>query len=278
MLFFCFISLFVWGDEPQKIICLVSPPRSLSVGFLRMMEARGDFKIYHEPTISVYHRVNGLRFSDDWFREGAFQTFDEVKEAIFNENSNVFVKEMSFSLNEVIDEDFMKRPNVYFVFLFRNPHDAIVSFYKKLGRIVEDFQVACGYKAAHEVFHKIIDSGARRPLVLSSEELGANPEKVVKTFCDYVGIPFIEQALSWENLGSNFGGYEEWHETKRTDHTQHWHGEAIQSTKFVPLKSYEVDDKGNPTFSEIKSLEDRKECEKAYLTNLPYYLFFKGDL
>jgi len=276
LLLFCsFLSLFACSAEPHKIVYLISPPRSLSVGFLRMIEARGDFKIFHEPTISVYHRVNQFIFSQDWFKEGAFQTFDEVKEAIFKENSNVFVKEMSFSLREFIDEDLIKKPNVYFVFLLRNPHHTVISLYNKIGSIVEDFQVATGYQAAYEIFQKIVESGARRPLVLFSEELASKPEEVVKTFCDYVEIPFEEKALSWQNLGENFGGHQEWHESKRTDLTQHWHGDAIQSTEFKPLKTYDVDDFGNPTFSEIKDSKDRKECEKTYLRNLPYYLFFK---
>lgn len=271
-----FLSLSLFGEESHKIVYLVSPPRLLSVGFLRMIQARGDFKIYHEPTINAHHLVHQHLFCHDWYREKAFQTFDEVKEAIFKEESNVFVKEMSFSLLTFIDEDLIKKENVYFVFLFRHPHQAIISLYKKIGSIVEDFHDAVGYEAAYEIFQKIVENKARRPLVLFSEELASKPEEVIVQFCNYVGIPFDKNSLYWPNLGENFSGYSEWHECKKTELTQHWHGNAIQSTQFNALTTYEIDDQENPTFSEIQDLTDRQECEKAYLKSLPYYLFFKG--
>jgi hypothetical protein len=241
-----------------------------------MIEARGDFKIYHEPTLTLYHKANNLTFSHDWFREGTFQSFKEIKETIAKENSNVFIKEMSFLLKDFLDEELIKNPNVYFVFLLRNPHHTTISLYNKIGSIVEDFHTAIGYKAAYEIFQKIAQNGSRKPLILFSEELASEPENVVKTFCDYVKIPFEEKALSWQSLGKDFNGHEEWHESKRTDLTQHWHGDAIQSSQFNPLRTYDIDDLGNPTFSEVKDLNDRKECEKVYLDSLPYYLFFKN--
>ncbi|MBS0606670.1 MAG: hypothetical protein AB7H48_08400 [Parachlamydiales bacterium] len=265
----------MFGEEAHKIVYLVSPPRSLSVGFLRMMQARGDFKIYHEPTINAHHLMNQHLFCRDWYREKAFQTFEEVKKAIFKEESNVFVKEMSFSLLTFIDEDLIKNENVYFVFLFRDPHHAIISLYKKIGSIVEDFHDAVGYEAAYEIFQKIVENKARRPLILFSEELASKPKEVIVQFCNYVGVPFDENSLTWPSLGENFSGYHEWHECKKTELTQHWHGNAIQSTQFGPLTTYQIDSQGNPTFSEIQDLSDREECKKAYIKALPYYLFFK---
>jgi hypothetical protein len=270
-----FLASCVLSEASQKIVYLISPPRSLSVGFLRMMHARGDFKIYHEPTFPLYCQFNNLTFADDWIGEGTFQSFDEIKRAIFKENSNVFVKEMSFHLKNFIDEEFIKNPNVYFIFLLRNPHHSIISLYNRLNAIYPDFHEAIGYRDAYEIFQKIIACGARKPLILFSEELSVNPEKVVKTFCSYVGIEFDENALSWENLGDKFSGYREWHENKKVELTHHWHGTAIRSSKFEPLKTYEVDDVGTPTFSEIENLNDRRECEKGYVDSLPYYFFFK---
>jgi hypothetical protein len=159
----------------------------------------------------------------------------------------------------------------------RNPHHTIVSLYKRINAIVKDFHEATGYKAAYEIFQKIVSSGARSPLILFSEELSSQPEEVVKTFCTYVGVDFIENSLSWQNLGENFSGLQEWHEAKTADMTQHWHGKAIQSTQFERLPTYAVDDLGNPTFEEIMDSNDRKECEKAYRDSLPYYSFFKEE-
>ncbi len=92
----------------------------------------------------------------------------------------------------------------------------------------------------------------------------------VQAFCEHVQIPFEESALSWENLGANFIA-SEWHENKIPQLLQHWHGDAIQSTKFETLRAYAVDASGTPTFEEISSLEDRQKCKEAYEFNLPYY-------
>jgi|GEM_PF-1881011 len=83
----CIGGLQLSGEESRKIVCLLSPPRSLSVGFTRMMESRGDFTIFHEPCVSVYNAMKGYEFSLEWFREDAFKTFDEVKNAIYQETS-----------------------------------------------------------------------------------------------------------------------------------------------------------------------------------------------
>ena len=275
LLLFCWFRLLASTEEPHKIVFLISPPRSLSTGFLRMMEARGDFTVYHEPTLPLYHRLNHLTFSHDWFREGTFQSFEEIKQSIYQEDKHVFVKEMSFLLRAFIDEELVRHPEVYFIFLLRNPHHTIISLYSKIGAIVEDFHVAIGYQAAYDTYQKIVGWGARQPLILFSEDLASKPEEVVRAACAYAGIPFDPKALSWKNLGDDFGGHEEWHESKRTDLTQHWHGAAIRSTKFEPLTTYEVDALGHPTFSEVRDLHDRKECEKAYHDNLPYYSFFR---
>ncbi|HSX04604.1 MAG TPA: hypothetical protein VLG76_07750 [Rhabdochlamydiaceae bacterium] len=263
-------------DNDKKIVYLISPPRSLSVGFLRMIEARGDFKIYHEPSLLPYFNLHGYTFADGWFREGALQSFSEVKTAIFHEKSNVFVKEMSFHFRDFLDDEIMNNPNVYFIFLLREPHHTIVSFYKKIGSIVDDFHEAVGYQSTWEIYQKISDKSSRKPLIIFSEELSSHPEDEVRRFCDYVKIPFIESSLSWKNLGEDFKGNEEWHEGKMPGLVQHWHGNAIQSTRFETLRSYETDALGNPTFSEIENQADRQECERAYRHHLPYYQFFKS--
>ncbi len=282
----CFIVFFLPvigfcenGDSSTdaKIVYLISPPRSLSVGFLRMIESRGDFKIYHEPSILPYFRLHGYSFSNGWFKEGAFESYNELKTAIFHEKSNVFVKEMSFHLKEFLDDEIINNPNVYFIFLLRNPHHTIASLYKKIGSIVEDFHLAIGYQSAWEIHQMITAKSNRKPLILFSEELSSHPEDVVKTFCDYVGIPFFEHSLAWERLGEDFNGYEKWHEGKVSDLIQHWHGDALRSAQFGALRSYETDALGNPTFSEIENPADRQECARGYWHHYPYYQLFKSE-
>lgn len=269
--------------EPEKVVYLISPPRSLSVAFMRMIEARGDFSIYHEPSLVPYVYAQSLSPSVDWGKTGGFdwlhgegvESFDKVKRAIFSETSNVFVKEISFHLEPFLDDELIQKENVYFVFLLRNPHHSILSFYNRLGFIPPDFDAAVGYKAAHTIFQRVVALGARPPLILLSEEVASHPETAQQQFCDYVGVPFQEEALSWNDLGTEFQGQREWHEVKRNERTHHWHADAIHSTGFRPLRQYEVDPFGQPTFSEVEDPHHRQACLQAYVDHLPYYLIFK---
>lgn len=268
----------LFGSTPEnKIIVLISPPRSLSVAFLRMMQARGDFVIFHEPTQSVYNRQHYEDFSKGWFREDSPRTFAEVKNRILEQaqKAPVFVKEMSFALREfLIKDDFIKKQNVYFVFLIRNPHSVVISFYNKFRDKSEDFKYWIGYQAAYELFEEIQMKAFNAPYLMFSEELAEDPQKVIKHFCNYVDIPFKEEALAWQDLGSNFIGVDEWHESKEKELVHHWHGEAIKSTGFGKLAHYEIDKNNQPTFSEIQNIDHCEMCREAFYHNLKYYQLF----
>ena len=93
------ISLFLLTTDSHaenktenKIVYLISPPRSLSVAFLRMMEARGDFTTMNEPSQWAYNVIENYEMAKPWFKNDAPQTFDEVKQIIFK-------KAFSFSLS-----------------------------------------------------------------------------------------------------------------------------------------------------------------------------------
>lgn len=275
---FLYIILFVTSSicAQHKIIYLISPPRSLSVGFLRMMEARKDCVIMHEPSHWAWCYKHVYDDVQHWYKKDSATTFDQVKQTIFKhaEHTNVFIKEMSFAGRDFLinDPDFLANPQVYFVFLLRDPHSTIVSFTKKASSACRHrlFSYLMGYQAAYAIFEKVKACGAHPPLIILSEELAANPEKIVQQFCQHVGIPFKPEALHWDNLGTDFDG-QEWGELKYKDAFQRWHAEAVTSTCFHPLTGYEKDAHGEPTFKEIAGDIERERCRKAYEENMIYY-------
>lgn len=269
-----------YGEPENKIIVMISPPRTLSTAFMRMMQARGDFEIYHEITANPYNLIHYKEYTADWFREDAPKTYEEAKSRWLEGavRKNVFIKEMSFYLHDFLMDDlkFIKKPNVQFVFLLRDPHSVILSFAMKDGMIGKDHSHLIGFQPIYELFEKIQLHAVHPPLILFSEKLSEHPREVVEAYCNFLKIPFIESALAWENLGENFTGVEEWHETKKLKYTKIWHGDAIRSTGFSPLRHYEVDENNRPTFSEIKNPELRNACFEAYELHLPYYQKFQA--
>ncbi len=263
----------------HKIIYLISPPRSLSVAFTRMMQARGDFKIFHEPSQKAFNSIHYPHYTH-WYRDDASNTYMESKAQILlaAKNYPIFVKEMSFAIDEFITKDLelLNDPNVYFVFLLRKPHATTISFYNRSKCVINNLAHAIGYKSCLDIYHALSTISEKKPLILSTEDLYNDPSNTIQKFCDYCDIPFMPEALEWNDLGNNFSGVEEWHETKFQDTTQHWHGDAIHSTGFHKPHEYEVDEQGNPTFEEIAQ-EYRDEYIKAYEYNKPFYELLSAE-
>jgi len=291
-LFFVFMMLsltFLLGaEEEHKIIYLIASPRSLSSAFLRSMEARQDCALFHEPSLFIYNKETFKgRLPKGMFYKDTIGDFEELKRAIFEEaaHTHVFIKDIACTCRGFINssEDLLKDPRVYFIFLVRDPHSILISYNKKNPNFFEILVPRFGFEAVCEIFLEaskklfleIQSACTNPPLILFAEELSREPERVMRGFCQHVGIPFKVEALSWKDLGVQFTGQKEWHESKMIELFYHWHGDAIRSTHFSPLRSSQVDENGDPTFEEIENSEQRAVFKEAYLFSLPAYRFFK---
>ena len=55
-----------------------------------------------------------------------------------------------------------------------------------------------GFAEQRQLFERIRDKTGSPPPVIDSDDLLENPAVIVKKWCDAVGLPFIDSALSWE--------------------------------------------------------------------------------
>lgn len=275
-----FIIIYFWVlqmSAKHKIVYLISPPRSMSVAFLRMMEARQDFAILHEPSQYAYD-LEYYPEVTSWFKKDAPKNYNEVKQLIFQraQNSNVFVKEISFAVERFMaqDNELIKDPRVHFVFLLRNPYDSLISFYKKCSDETSlrhpEFSYWIGYEALYKIFQDIKQRAINKPLFIFADELCTKPKETIEHFCHHVGIEFKECSLAWPSLNENFSA-ENWNEIKHKEATYHWHNEAIQSTSFRSIPRYKSSDQAMPDFSQITNENHRNICLKAYDENNYYY-------
>ncbi len=280
--FFFLLSIATLQAEENPIIYLVSPPRSLSTVFLRMMDHRGDCAIFNEPTVCPYDRIHYKEFTESWFVEGVPETYVEVKEKLYEaqKNSPVFVKEVTFSfLDFLIDQpEVVKNPTVHFVFLVRHPHATAVSFYLKVEEIIDGMADLIGYEKFYKIFSLVNRDSPNSVKVIFSQELADNPFKVVKDYCEHFKLSFKEDHLHWEPYGEDFGGIKEWNESKVVRLLKLWHGNAIQSSGFVQPTVYDVDEKGHPTFAEVKNSDHRDAMMQIYSENLLWYEKFVEDI
>lgn len=220
------------ATSDHKIIYFVSPPRSLSVTFTRMMYERGDFEIFHEPSQYIYNKKNWPEYTC-WFREDAYAHFEEVKQNLFaslNKHS-VFVKEMSFAVMENLlnDLEFIRNTKVHFVFLMRNPHHSAISFYKKIGGAIPRMEELLGYESLYHIYQKVEKESPHPLLIILTEDLYNSPEETIKYFCEFLNIPYHDKALHWPALDPSFDIQKEWHEIKKGNPANHWHGKLSQA-------------------------------------------------
>ena len=265
-------SFLVLADDFQsndkKIIYLISTPRSLSTAFLRMMHARGDCIVMNEPSILP----QSVRLWRDMY-------FSGLKRYVLweAENKHVFAKELAYHITQHIyqDIDFIKNPNVYFVFLIRNPHHSVLSLYKKLKRYVKSCDISLfdqmGYKELYTIFQYVKQYSVHPCYIVLTEDLYTNSEKIIYELSKHLDIDYKLESLHWDNLGEDFNGKEEWSEKKPKQFVYHWHSDAIKSTGFKTPSMYEVNADGIPTFSEAADSDEQAVCKNAYAKQLPYY-------
>lgn len=275
-------------EANYKKVILISTPRSLSTVFLRMMEARGDFKVFNEPGMAAFHRQkHQTKPLESVFSLQAPSTYAEVYDILNTElkNSNVFIKEMHFAAKAYLtDESFISSPECFVIFLVRNPHHAAISNFKKLCTatgnaekvwyVKREFPDYMSYASLYELYDEIQRKSMHKPYVILAEELAQNPEQVLTDMCAYLDIPMKQECLTWNKLDTTFSTQEHWHDSKHSKGSWIWHDRAMQSDSFGTLPSYAVDAKGEPTFEEIKDPELRGAHKWEYLNNLMYYKKF----
>ena len=188
----------------NKTIFLISPPRSLSTVFMRMMYEYEGFEIFHEPGYSAcaftfYPHLAPLGFPTD-----APHHLEEVIELIktSSEKKDVFVKEMAFAANRYLPEmpDLLNSKNAFFIFLVRNPHHSLISYYKKLPIIHPVLQDTFDFKALFDLYLFVKQNAANPPSIILAEDLYLDPVNTVRNYCTSVQLPFHEQKFDMEEF------------------------------------------------------------------------------
>lgn len=236
------------------------------------MYARGDMIIFSEPGEYVFES----KYNQD--ADCPYQNYESVKKELYEalKIGYVFAKDTPYSFYDGFydDEAFLKDPNIEFCFLIRNPHASIISYHKVFQdedfsglQWIFEWQV---YELHYKLFKKIAKLRGKKPIVISSEELTTNPEKILKNFCQTLKIPFKQTMLRWPVLVDNFEP-SEWHDYNNPEIMQKWYKNVLSSTQFSSCqRDYDVDEHGKPTFLELKESE-RVAVKEVYKNQMKFY-------
>lgn len=181
----------------HKILALWAVPRSTSTAFEWMMRQRGDMECFHEPFGEAWYQGEQPlwpRATPESKRTPGL-TLDSVLETLKAAASRgpVFSKDFPHYVDHMWDEELLALFN--HSFLIRDPAKTITSMFDKW----PDFhEKEVGFAEQRALFDRLCDRDGEPPPVLDSDDLMENPYKMVKAWCQAVGIRFVPEALSWQ--------------------------------------------------------------------------------
>lgn len=205
-----------------KRIALWAVPRSVSTAFERVFIERGDAHVIHEPFSLCYYygpeRPND-RFADT--PPNPDYSYAKTAKRILASDSEgiVFFKDMASHAEPLGDENFFDA--LTNTFIIRNPREAIASFYRKWPDFTPE---EAGYGPLRRLFDDVAAKHpGRTPPLVDATDFRSDPHGVMRLYCDAVGIPFDEAAMTWEQR-----------KVKRWGSWQGWHDDAQNSTGIKP--------------------------------------------
>ena len=185
----------------HPIHVLWAVPRSTSTAFEWMMRQRGDLQCIHEPFGEAWYqgeeplwprvtadsvRTPGLTLASVW------QNLQKMAETgpVFSKDFPHYIPSLWAPESE--HKDFLA--NFNHSFLIRDPAKTISSMYKHW----PDFDEAeVGFTEQRQLFDELSNKLGSPPPVIDSDDLLENPSRIVESWCNAIGIPFMESALSW---------------------------------------------------------------------------------
>ena len=233
-----------------NILFLWATPRSTSTAFEWMMRQRGDFACYHEPFNELYYYGEDRRSQRDAAvaaRPG--HTYAAVWDEILqrSETEKVFIKDFAYSVWHLLDDEFLAACD--HSFLVRDPKRVIPALNHHWPDFTEE---EVGFDSLAKLYERLQQRDGTPPPLIESSDLLADPDRTTRAYCEAVGIPFIEEALSWEA-----GERKEvsWY----GEGTGPWHDNLRQSTGIKPQAS------------KYPPIEENDELMRIYQRCAPQY-------
>jgi hypothetical protein len=205
----------------NRIIALWAVPRSVSTAFERMMRARGDFEVIHEPFVAYYYYSEER--ANEHFSEGVepdeSHDWDQILARIQDEAKRrpVFFKDMAYQVSRCASPDFLS--HFENTFLTRDPEESLRSLYRLLPEATVE---ETGFEQQLRLMKMAAELTGEAPVLVNAEDLRADAGAAVGRYCRQVGIEFLPEALEWQE-GEPDADWRPW---------RSWHREAIQSTGF----------------------------------------------
>ena len=204
----------------MRIACW-SGPRNISTALMRSWSSRADFFVSDEPFYAYYLKERQLKHP--MYKEiiGYYpNTYDDVVTSLTseipNDKEHWYQKHMAHHLIDLNNIDWIK--NFENCILIRHPKDVINSYVKKntLNHIDE-----LGYPQQYKIM-SYLDNIGKKFIVIDSNILLNNPEKILSQWCNSISLEFDSSMLKWQKGNHPQDGI--W--------WKHWYDNVITTTHF----------------------------------------------
>lgn len=217
----------------MRIACW-SGPRNISTALMRSWSSRNDSFVSDEPFYAYYLREQQLKHP--MYKEIIEyypNTYDKVVTNLMSEIPNNkkywYQKHMAHHLIDLNNIDWIK--NFENCFLIRHPREVISSYVKKntLNHLDE-----LGYPQQYKIM-RYLDNIGKKFIVIDSNILLDNPEKILSQWCRSINVEFDISMLKWKKGNHPQDGI--W--------SKHWYDNVIKTTHFQKFykKNNELDKK-----------------------------------
>jgi hypothetical protein len=231
----------------SPLIAMWAHPRAVSTAFLRMMIARGDVTVVHEPLVTLTDE-GAVPVPDEHGGTVELRSAGEVLAHLrrLARSRPVFFKDtLEFRYQYLFDHP-EEIAGIEHTFIVRDPKKAINSHYHMKPTVTRP---EIGYEHQYDLFELVRAVTGKPPVVVHAEKLLREPEAVIDGYCRAVGLPFVPHALRWEPEDRS-----EWSRTRK------WHVDAIGSSGFAPTeKQYDV------------TVDNDAELKSFYEYHYPFY-------
>ena len=190
-------------EHPALRIAMWSPPRARSTMTMRVFEALGC-AVYDEPFYPYWLHAT-QRTQDPGYAEtmAAHETdwrrvVNTLLGPVPDGRAFWYQKHMAIHMLEEVDLDWMHK--VRNCFLIRDPAEVITSMteFRGLEHDVEEGARLVGIPQLERIFDRACELEGGTPLIIDANDLLADPERVLTSFCGAVGLPYeAGQEISW---------------------------------------------------------------------------------
>ena len=234
------------------IVACWSGPRNISTALMRCWSSRNDTYVTDEPFYAHYLKKTKLKHP---MHKEIISNYNSNYNEIINHLTNQVPKNKKIWYQKHMAHHILNLENIEWIknfencILLRNPKEVIHSYTKKnkLNSVEE-----LGYPQQYEIV-KFLKKINKSYIVIDSNVLLKNPEKILLMWCKKINIKFDKSMLEWEEGNKTTDGI--WWKI--------WYDNVIKTTGFKKFKKRDI------------TIENK--YDSIYNESMKYYNYLKEN-